>query len=251
MPLGPRSRTQAQDVIKTGVEVGRSLLERAKDRLDSVFFPGTGSQALRSGIQLRTPEQQERQDRYQGRLSPSQEQGLQDSQVLKDVRDYHYNRLDIENRNQADTYLNRLNDAVILAESSGDFQAKNPVSTATGGYQFVEEAAKTAARRVINSLKNMPGGGRDDSPEWLTDVAEGKVGVIDLTPTRQRILFEGDMFERKGSDALVNKILTGDTDAITSYYYDFHHTKPGSSRQPHTKRNWRRALRDTLETYED
>ena len=169
-----------------------------------------------------------------------------DKNLLNDLRTYHYNRLDITDKNQANLNLDIMNDAIILAESSNDFNAKNPNSTASGGYQFVEEAAKTAARRVINSLGNMPK--NTNVPQWVQEVASGKLKVLDLTPIQQRILFEGDMFERKGSDALVGPILRGDREAITSYYYDFHHSDPDG--QSGTRSNWVASFESVLSGYE-
>jgi len=171
---------------------------------------------------------------------------VSDKNLLNDLRTYHYNRLDITDKDQANLNLDIMNDSIILAESSNDFNAKNPNSTASGGYQFVEESAKTAARRVINSLGNMPKS--TNVPQWVQKVASGKLKVLDLTPIQQRILFEGDMFERKGSDALVLPILRGDREAITSYYYDFHHSDPDG--QPGTRSNWVDSFESVLSGYE-
>ena len=127
-----------------------------------------------------------------------------------------------------------------MAESSNDFTAQNPDpdSTASGGYQFIDKAAKTAANRTINTLNRMEGD--QVIPAWLESVRDGNLNVRDVSPRRQQILFEGDMFERKGSDTLLPDILRGDTDAMTEYYNKFHHTSPET--QPNTKENWERSL---------
>lgn len=95
-----------------------------------------------------------------------------------------------------------------MAESSNDFTAQNPDSTASGGYQFIDEAAKTAANRTINTLNRMEGD--QVIPAWLEAIRDGNLNVRDVSPRRQQILFEGDMFEREGSDPVVGNILRGD-----------------------------------------
>ena len=71
-------------------------------------------------------------------------------------------------------------------------------------------------------------------------MSDGRKEIMELTPKQQQILFEGDMFERTGSDDLLPDILRGDTDAMSEYYYKFHHTSPET--QPNTKENWERSL---------
>ena len=241
----------AARAARTVTEAGRSLLEGARDRLDSVYFPGLGNRALaanvafKESISKRPLEQRKGQDGSFSRLSSSQQQEAQDSRFLKDIRNYNFDRLNIKDNWTADTYLNLLNDAIILAESSGDFQAEHSEG-ASGGYQFKEESAKTAARRVIN-MSNRITGGKENPPQWVVDVAEGTLGILDLSPMRQRILFEGDMFEREGTDEVVSSILQGDIEALNTFYYDFHHTEPDL--QSGTRSNWEKSVRNILNQY--
>ena len=64
-----------------------------------------------------------------------------------------------------------------------------------------------------------------------------------------RNLFEGHMFERKDSDEYIEKILKGDRQAMTEYYYKMHHTNPKS--QPNTIENWESDLNTTFKAYKD
>ena len=161
-----------------------------------------------------------------------------DDVLLNQLRENAYNRLKIEDRERAERELQIINDAIVMAESSNDFTAQNPDSTASGGYQFIDEAAKTAANRTINTLNRMEGD--QVIPAWLEAIRDGNLNVRDVSPRRQQILFEGDMFEREGSDPVVGNILRGDRGAMNTYYYDFHHGDPES--QPGTIENWERAL---------
>lgn len=161
-----------------------------------------------------------------------------DDVLLNQLRENAYNRLKIEDRERAERELQIINDAIVMAESSNDFTAQNPDSTASGGYQFIDEAAKTAANRTINTLNRMEGD--QVIPAWLESVRDGNLNVRDVSPRRQQILFEGDMFEREGSDPVVGNILRGNREAMNTYYYDFHHGDPES--QPGTIENWERAL---------
>jgi hypothetical protein len=77
-------------------------------------------------------------------------------------------------------------------------------------------------------------------PQWLREVSLGEKKVLQTSPTQQQILFEGNMFEAKGSDEVITPLFSGDRSAMDTYYYNFHHTDPEG--QPNTKENWRRAV---------
>ena len=191
-----------------------------------------------------------------------------DDFLLNKIRKHHFRRLrDKEGLDVSDETakenLRLLNAAIVLAESSDNFDAFNVDSGAASLYQFIPASAKTAANRIVHAeqrswekerdewLKPLQGSRqdwenwrRDVDPtsgfHWVDDVSGGRKEIMELTPKQQQILFEGDMFERKGSDTLLPDILRGDTDAMTEYYYKFHHTSPET--QPNTKENWERAL---------
>ena len=180
-----------------------------------------------------------------------------DDFLLNKIRKYHFRRLrdkvglDVSDE-IAKKNLRLLNAAIVLAESSDNFDAFNVDSGAASLYQFIPASAKTAANRIVNAedkaFEKKPAEqaweswreGGDDGVDWVTDVSQGSREVMELTPRQQQILFEGDMFQRKGSDSLLPDILRGDTDAMTEYYYKFHHTSPET--QPNTKENWERSL---------
>jgi len=177
--------------------------------------------------------------------------------LLNQLRENVFERLGVkvQDKEQAGKALDSFNKYIVMAESTNRYDAKNPNSTASGGYQFTNEGAKTAANRVLNTLarmagmynKNNQGAERQEymksgnAPLWLQDVSSGKTRAFEVTPIQQQIMFEGDMFERKGSDLVVQPLLTGDRNAMDDYYYNFHHTNPQG--QPNTKQNWERAIK--------
>ena len=183
-----------------------------------------------------------------------------DTILRNELRNHAFERLGIEDREEAENSLRVINGVIVYAESKNNYQAinENPDpkkrTTASGGYQFLDEAAKTAANRTLNTLAQIENFRPDlekkerlleyrnseSAPQWLLDVSEGKTRALDLTPERQQILFEGDMFERKGSDDTVKKMLKGDEAALSNYYNKFHRTDPEG--QPNTKENWENSL---------
>ena len=50
--------------------------------------------------------------------------------------------------------------------------------------------------------------------------------ITDLNDEQQTLLFHGDMFEKKGSDALMKRVLQGDPAAMEEAYKTLHHTNP-------------------------
>jgi len=103
-------------------------------------------------------------------------------------------------------------------ESNFNPKAKNPKSTAAGLYQFTEASLVTAVNRLANTI------GEDNLPQWAIEAREHK-DARKLSEKEQQILFYADMFQKKGSDNLLKKVLAeGDNDAMIEYYGKLHHT---------------------------
>ena len=176
--------------------------------------------------------------------------------LLSRLRENVFNRLKIKDRETARKSLDSFNKYVVMAESSNRYDATTGIegNTASGGYQITDDQAITASNRILNSLARMEGMYNKDNkgaerkeymekgnvPQWLREVSLGEKKVLQTSPTQQQILFEGNMFEAKGSDEVITPLFSGDRSAMDTYYYNFHHTDPEG--QPNTKENWRRAV---------
>jgi len=103
-------------------------------------------------------------------------------------------------------------------ESNFNPKAKNPKSSAAGLYQFTKDSVVTAVNRLANTI------GEDRLPQWAIEAREHK-DARKLSEKEQQILFYADMFQKKGSDNLLKKVLAeGDSDAMVEYYGKLHHT---------------------------
>jgi len=107
-----------------------------------------------------------------------------------------------------------------IQEMESDFnpKAKNPKSTAAGLYQFTKDTMDT----VLNRLERITGKG--NLPDWAIEAKKHK-DARKLSEERQTLLFYVHMFQQKGSDKLLKKIMEdGDMDAVVEYYSKLHHT---------------------------
>jgi len=149
----------------------------------------------------------------------------------------HVTRLGYDpNSSQTKDRLRELAKSFASIESSGNPRAENPESTAKGLYQFligdnptiVKKNAKgqpayTSLQTAVNRTK------RSINAPWLDEVF--KTGnVLDLTEDQQTALFFGDLFEKKGSDKYLKKLLDPNNteaetrDAMREIYLKLHHT---------------------------
>jgi hypothetical protein len=142
------------------------------------------------------------------------------NEKMKKLLDYHLNRMGIEDRETAEyNLLNVFMPTVLEMESSGDYQAANKVSTAKGGFQFVEGSVVPALNRLERRI------GKQD---WGTDLRKHK-DASKLTPEQQQLLFMGDLLEKKGSDQYMKKVMQGDKQGSMDAYYKLHHTAPDAA----------------------
>ena len=130
---------------------------------------------------------------------------------------FHLDRLKIVDK---ETAINNLYDifipAVIEIESSGNPTAKNPNSTASGLFQFLEGSVEPALNRAEKYLGTLP---------WGKELRVHK-DASKLTPVQQTILFVGDMLEKTGSDSLMIRVFNGDIEGMIKAYEVLHHTAP-------------------------
>ena len=152
------------------------------------------------------------------------EMSTEDINLLKQVRDTNLERFDLDNieggKTSAIKKIVNAGNYIKDVESDNNPMAKNPTSSAAGLYQFTKGALKTAVNRLKNTV------GEDNLPNWAEDAAKHG-DATKLDPLKQQILFEADMFQKKGSDKYLKDIIENDSvDALMDYYNKLHHTAP-------------------------
>ena len=158
--------------------------------------------------------------------------------------DWHIDRLGIQDKKSAKhNLLSVFMPTVLEIESSGNYQAANKVSTARGGFQFIEGSVEPALNRLERRI------GKQD---WGTELREHK-DASKLTDEQQQLLFVADLLEKKGSDAYMKKVMAGDKQGSMDAYYDLHHTAPDEATTKRTEEIFGNVYddRSDLVPYED
>ena len=107
---------------------------------------------------------------------------------MQKLINFHLDRLGIEDKESATFNLkNVFMPTVLEMESSGDYQAANKVSTAKGGFQFIEGSVVPALNRLERRI------GKQD---WGSELRKHK-DASKLSPEQQQLLFMADMLEKK------------------------------------------------------
>jgi len=104
-------------------------------------------------------------------------------------------------------------------ENDGKLTGKNPKSTASGLYQFIEGSVEPAVNRLKRHIGMQP---------WM-EKALAQKDAGSLTREQQTLLFLADLLEKKGSDPIMKKVLAGDYDAFLQAYLKLHHTAPDAA----------------------
>lgn len=130
------------------------------------------------------------------------------------------------------SHLSTYSDLVSYAESRNDPKAANPNSTARGLYQFLEGSIDEAIKRTARMIGMKP---------WMKRALVHR-DASRLTKEQQTTLFMGNFLEMSGSDKYVEKIMTGDIEAMSQAYYKLHHTKPDKA----TIANWELTLKKLI-----
>jgi len=128
-------------------------------------------------------------------------------------------RFTYDNIDKVKQDLNELGAFIMEVESDGDVNAANPKSSARGLFQFTKDASQTAINRVESKL------GKQERFNQVRQSGD----VRDLSAEDQTLLFYGDILEKKGSDALIQKFIDADNsedkkDAAFEIYKVLHHT---------------------------
>jgi hypothetical protein len=128
-------------------------------------------------------------------------------------------RFTYDNIDKVKQDLNELGAFIMEVESDGNIDAANPKSSARGLFQFTKDASQTAMNRVESKL------GKQET----FNQARQSGDVRDLSAEDQTLLFYGDILEKKGSDALIQKFIDADNskdkkDAAFEIYKVLHHT---------------------------
>ena len=134
---------------------------------------------------------------------------------------------------QSENALNNLN---WMADTMGKIESdNNPLavntednSSARGEWQWLTNPKKgqpafiTGINRAINQYEDSP----EEIPSWLYD-AKKHGDPTRLTREQQRDIFFADIFERSGSDKLIQKIIEDrDVNALRELYLEKWHTDP-------------------------
>jgi len=128
-------------------------------------------------------------------------------------------RFTYDNIDKVKQDLNELGAFIMEVESDGNIDAANPKSSARGLFQFTKDASQTAMNRVESKL------GKQERFNQVRQSGD----VRDLSAEDQTLLFYGDILEKKGSDALIQKFIDADNskdkkDAAFEIYKVLHHT---------------------------
>jgi len=128
-------------------------------------------------------------------------------------------RFTYDNIDKVKQDLNELGAFIMEVESDGNIDAANPKSSARGLFQFTKDASQTAMNRVESKL----------GKQERFNQARQSGDVRDLSAEDQTLLFYGDILEKKGSDALIQKFIDADNskdkkDAAFEIYKVLHHT---------------------------
>jgi hypothetical protein len=152
---------------------------------------------------------------------------VQENPDLRSAVDHHLERIGFENSPASYEKISILLNSIAFFESDFNANAKNPDSTASGLYQYVDAAKETAVNRV-NNLKN---DGVNLSPSLMDNMKSIKSGNMDfdsLSNDDISALAFIDNMQRKGSDAALTKILSNSdpmamADGVMDFY-QVHHT---------------------------
>ena len=128
-------------------------------------------------------------------------------------------RFTYDNIDKVKQDLNELGAFIMEVESDGNIDAANPDSSARGLFQFTKDASQTAMNRVENRL----------GKQERFNQARQSGDVRDLSAEDQTLLFYADIFEKEGSDVLIQKFIDADNskdkkDAAFEIYKVLHHT---------------------------
>ena len=160
---------------------------------------------------------------------PQQTQGLipASKTKLNPLLTEHFSRLKIEDTAKAKQNLDKFTNYVGMMESDNNLLASNKArvgdggSSAMGKFQYLTDNSngQSALQTAINRSKKYV------NEPWMADLYV-KGNITDLNDDQQTLLFHGDMFEKKGSDALMKRVLQGDPAAMEEAYKTLHHTNP-------------------------
>ena len=163
--------------------------------------------------------------------------------LFENVIDYHLERLKLEDHSQAKSIITEeFIPWLVQVESSSNYLAKNKISSAAGGVQFVKNSVIPALNRLEKRVgeEEWTIALRKDMEE-VTTREEFQELFIQLSPQQQHTLLMGDLLEKtlvlygepmSGiGDELWEKLLTSTDvkhrrEAALEIYYLGHHTKP-------------------------
>ena len=141
-----------------------------------------------------------------------------------------------------------ISDTALIESESGTV---NPTSSARGIYQFMTTKGKgqNAFQTALNRTEKTYGTFGEDVPEWLHEARKHDDPNL-LSEAEQRDVFLANLWKRKGTDDLFQKIVRGDLEAAMDLYMNYHHT--GKTHKPTLKRArsiYGRAYKDSFTDY--
>jgi len=127
--------------------------------------------------------------------------------------------------NSTQQELDNFSRNVRQVESSGGTNLINTTSSARGDFQFLTEGDGNAFQTALNRLTNTYDASGASIPDWVA-AARTDNNPMALPYEQQEELMLANIYQQKGSDALLQKAFTGDRDASLEAYYKYHHTNP-------------------------
>jgi hypothetical protein len=142
--------------------------------------------------------------------------------ILNNVGGDIYNE---ESQSNLQKFINAVHDI----ESSGGENIYNESTTAAGDFQFkmlTGDGNKegSAFQTGLNRIENRYNKENITIPNWVKEAKEHN-DPRKLTYEQQEELFLINLYEQKGSDALIKAMLNGDMKKAMQLYAKFHHTK--------------------------
>ena len=130
---------------------------------------------------------------------------------------------------ESQSNLQKFINAVHDIESSGGENIYNESTTAAGDFQFkmlTGDGNKegSAFQTGLNRIENRYNKENITIPNWVKEAKEHN-DPRKLTYEQQEELFLINLYEQKGSDALIKAMLNGDMKKAMQLYAKFHHTK--------------------------
>jgi len=134
--------------------------------------------------------------------------------------------------------IGQLLDVFAMTESSSGKYRANPTSSARGLFQYLtkeQSGGNNAMQTAVNRAKRQMKEEGFPEPEWMTKLSntafngsdkERSGAMIQLDDDKSAALLLWEMKSRPQTRELLEQAQAGDTEAVRTLYYKYHHTNP-------------------------